>query len=53
MNRIYQFYFFDIHKVISQLLIIIITTMERYSATETKWNTIIEGERNYWYTNII
>lgn len=27
--------------------------MEHYLATETKWNTTIENERNYWYTNII
>ena len=27
--------------------------MLRYSATETKWNTTIETERNYWYANII
>ena len=27
--------------------------MIRYSATETKWNTPIETERNFWYANII
>ena len=27
--------------------------MIRYSATENKWNTPIETERNFWYANII